>query len=58
MLLLGFGLFHLIASVVAVVFWMLVGNWRDLVPQIVVIAFWFTLPAAYLVRKKHFGEKS
>lgn len=58
MILLGFGLFHLIASAVAVVFWLLVGDWRDLVPQIVVIAFWLTLPTAYLVRKKYFGEKS
>ncbi|MEW5956788.1 MAG: hypothetical protein AB1801_03620 [Chloroflexota bacterium] len=57
LILLGFGLFQIIASITAFIFWMLAGHWSDLVPQIVAIAFWLTLPITYLVWKKYFVQK-
>lgn len=57
LILLGFGLFQIIASIIAVIFLTLTGHWSDHVPQIVAIAFWLTLPITYLVWRKYFGEK-
>jgi hypothetical protein len=54
---LGFGLFQVIASIIAFIFLMWTGHWTNQVPQIVAIAFWLTLPVTYLVWKKYFGEK-
>lgn len=55
LLLLSLGLFQIIASVIAIVFLLMVGHWTDLVPQIVAIAFWLTLPTTYLIWRKWFG---
>jgi len=57
LMLLSFGLFQIIASITAFVFWLLTGHWSDLAPQIVVITFPLTLPTIYLVWKKYFVEK-
>lgn len=57
LILLGFGLFQIIASLTAFVFWILTGHWSDHIPQIVAIAFWLTLPLTYLVWRKYFVGK-
>ncbi len=57
LILLGFGLFQIIASIIAFIFLVLTGHWSDHIPQIVTLAFWLTLPITYLVWKKYFGEK-
>lgn len=57
LILLGFGLFQIIASLIGFVFFVLTGHWSDHIPQIVEFAFWLTLPVTYLVWKKYFGEK-
>ncbi|MBN1992096.1 MAG: hypothetical protein JW953_05285 [Anaerolineae bacterium] len=57
LMLLGFGLFQIIASLIAVIFLVLTGHWSNHVSQIAAIAFWLTLPITYLVWKKYFGEK-
>ena len=56
LLFLGLGLFQIIASLIALLFLLLAGHWNDLVPQIVAIAFWLTLPITTLVWRKFFGE--
>jgi hypothetical protein len=57
LILLGFGVFQIIASIIALAFLVLTGHWSDQVPQIVAIAFWLTLPITYLVWTKYFREK-
>ena len=57
LILLGFGLFHIIASILAFIFLVLTGHWRDHISQIVTLAFWLTLPATYLVWEKYFQKK-
>jgi hypothetical protein len=57
LILLGFGVFQIIASIIALAFLILTGHWRNQVPQIVAIAFWLTLPITYLVWKRYLGEK-
>lgn len=57
LILLGFGLFQIIASLTAFIFWILTGHWSDHIPQIVAIAFPLTLPLTYLVWRKYFVEK-
>jgi hypothetical protein len=53
-ILLGFGLFQIIASLIAAIFLGLTGHWSDYVSQVAAIAFWLTLPITYLVWKKYF----
>ena len=57
MILLGLGLFEIIASLVAGMFWLLTGDWRELVSQIAMIAILLTLPVGYLIWKKYFEKK-
>ena len=47
--LLSLGVFQIIAALLAVFFWIVAGDWRDLVPQIVVITFWLNFPATYWI---------
>jgi hypothetical protein len=55
LILLGFGLFQIIASIIALAFLILTGHWSNYVPRIVAIAFWLALPITYVVWKKFFG---
>jgi Na+/proline symporter len=55
---LGFGVFQIFGSTLAAMLWLLTGDWHDFLPQIVTMAFSFTVPTVYLVRKKYFGEGS
>jgi hypothetical protein len=57
LVLLGFGLFQIIASMVGFVFLLLTGHWTDHIPQIVPIALGLTLPITYLVWKKYLEAK-
>lgn len=57
LILVGLALFHLIASLVAVMFWLLTGDWRNLVPQIAIIAVSLTLPLGYYIWEKYFEKK-
>lgn len=57
LILLSFGLFQIITSLITAIFLILTGHWSDHVPEIVVVAFPLTLPITYLVWKKHFTEK-
>lgn len=53
-LLLSLGVFQIIAALLAVFFWMVAGDWRGLIPQIVVIAFWLNFPATYWIWRRWF----
>ena len=57
LLLLGFGLFNIIASSIGFVFLVLTGHWTDDVPLIATLAFALTLPLGYLIWKRYFKEK-
>jgi len=57
LILLGLSLFQLIASFVAIIFWLLTGDWRDQTLQIALIAVSLTLPLGYYIWKKYFEKK-
>ena len=57
-ILLGSGIFQIVAAGIAAVFWIVSGDWRNLVPQIIVIAFWITLPISYFLWQRMFAEIS
>ena len=48
-LLLGLGIFELLASAIAILFWLVAGAWQPYVFLIVVIAFVATWPVAFLI---------
>ncbi len=49
LILLGAGIYQIIAAGIATFFWVIAGEWRDLILQIMVIAFWITLPVTYFI---------
>ncbi|HZD57637.1 MAG TPA: hypothetical protein VE136_12970 [Anaerolineales bacterium] len=58
-ILLSLGVYQIIAALLAIFFWMVAGDWRDFISQIIVIAFWINLPVTYWIwqRRLHAGEK-
>lgn len=55
-ILLSLGVFQLIAALLGFFFWIVAGDWRQFVPQIVVIAFWLNFPATYWLWERWFQE--
>jgi hypothetical protein len=53
-LLLSLGVFQIIAALLAVFFWSVAGDWREFVPQIVIVAFWLNFPATYWIWRRWF----
>jgi hypothetical protein len=53
LLLLGFGIFQLLAGITGLLFWLIAGVWQPYTVIIVVIAFAVTWPAAYEVWKRY-----
>jgi hypothetical protein len=49
LILLSASVYQIIAAGVATFFWIIAGEWRDLILQIMVIAFWITLPVTYIL---------
>ena len=58
LILLGTGIYQVTAAGVATFFWIVAGEWRDLILQILVIAFWITLPVTYIVWQRLYGRIS
>jgi hypothetical protein len=58
-ILLSLGVYQIIAALLAIFFWTVAGDWRDFIPQIMLIAFWINLPATYWIWQRwlHGGEK-
>lgn len=54
LVLLSLGVFQIIAALLGLFFWMVAGDWREFVPQIVVIAFWLNFPATYWIGRRWF----
>ena len=48
----GAGIYELVAGMVALVTWMLEGEWLPYLPQIALVSFWVTLPLAYFLWKR------
>lgn len=51
-ILLGLGIFELLASAIAGLFWLIAGAWQPYVFLIVVIAFIATWPVAYVIWRR------
>jgi hypothetical protein len=49
LILLGAGIYQIIAAGIASFFWIVAGDWRDQVLQIMVVAFWITIPVTYFI---------
>jgi hypothetical protein len=56
LILLSASVYQIIAASVATIFWIVAGEWRDLIPQIVVIAFWITLPVTYALWQRLYAR--
>ncbi|MBU0493259.1 MAG: hypothetical protein KKA73_14020 [Chloroflexi bacterium] len=52
LLLLGLGIFQLLASIAALFFWLIAGEWQPYVPLIAVFAFLVTWPLALGIRNR------
>ena len=55
-ILLSLGVFQLLAALLGVFFWIAAGDWREFLPQIVVIAFWLNFPVTYWIWQRRFQE--
>jgi len=49
LILLSIGIYQIIAAGIVLFFWLVADEWRDLIPQMMVIAFWLTLPVTYFI---------
>jgi len=52
LMLLGFGIFNLLAGALGVVFWLIAGEWEPYLPIIVILAF-AAWPIAYQIWKRY-----
>jgi len=53
LILLGAGVFQIIAALIALIVWFATGDWRTYWPQIAVIAFCITIPVSYVIWKRY-----
>ncbi|MBN1303477.1 MAG: hypothetical protein JXA13_03505 [Anaerolineales bacterium] len=52
LILLGFGIFQVLAALFVAFFLIIHADWTEFIPQIVGIAFWLTLPVAFVLWNK------
>ncbi len=53
----GVGIYELVVGMVALVTWMLEGEWQPYLPQIALVSFWITLPLAFVLWKSFTSRK-
>lgn len=53
LVLLGAGIYQVIAALLAGFFWLIHQDWTRLIPQIAFIAFWLAFPVTYLIWTKY-----
>lgn len=57
LVLLGAGIFQIVAALLAIFVWLAGADWRSLIPQILVIAFWISWVLAYILWLKYIKAK-
>jgi hypothetical protein len=56
LILLSASVYQIMAAGIAAFFWIIAGEWRDLILQIMVIAFWITLPVTYILWERLYAR--
>jgi hypothetical protein len=49
LILLSSAIYQIIAAGIAIFIWIPIGDWRNLIPQIIIIAFGINLPVTYYI---------
>lgn len=58
LVLVGAGVYQVIAALLALFFWLLAGDWHPFWPHIAGIAFWLDLPASYWLWRAYWRAKT
>jgi len=56
LILLSSGIYQIIAAGIAIFIWITIGDWRNLIPQIIIIAFGINLPVTYYFWHRLLGK--